>query len=134
MLRVAFNIHYSYTNTHSPAGQTQFYIDLILLILLYLFYNVSVSAEEESCTKDDEDPGVNCTFKSQALCNYTTEVGTGLIGWQYKSHVTSGQNLPIMDATGNTNGKLFFFNPMYCLSFFDLQLLIAPLMPSNISY
>jgi hypothetical protein len=72
----------------------------------------------QPCTKDDEDPGVNCTFKSQALCNYTTEVGTGLIGWQYKSHVTSGQNLPIMDATGNTNGKLFFFNPMYCLSFF----------------
>jgi len=92
-----------------------------------------VSAEEESCTKDDEDSGVNCAFKSQALCNYTTEVGTGHIGWQYKSHVTSGQNLPSMDATGNANGKLFFFRPMYCLSF-DLQLLIAPLVPSYISY
>ena len=126
LLKVAFSSHYWCTNIHLPVSpsdscQHRFIPYNIVISVL------TVSAEEESCTKDDEDPGVNCAFKSHALCNYTTEVGTGHIGWQYKSHVTSGQNLPSMDATGNTNGKLFFFRPMYCLSFLDLQLLISPL-------
>jgi hypothetical protein len=64
--------------------------------------------DDVCATGDDADAGVNCTFSSKSACNYTTEIRTGKVNWQYKSYQTSGQNLPNTDAAGNTYGKFLF--------------------------